>query len=119
MTWEEVCDDPCLQDLPYKIELNKWGNIEMSPAKFYHSEFQGRIAYLLQTLKPDGSVATECAIETSDNTKVADVTWISYARRRTSAARGRQLRRGARDLRGGCLHEQLGGGANAQGQPLH
>ena len=33
MTWEEVCADPSLQDLSYKIELNKWENIEMSPAK--------------------------------------------------------------------------------------
>lgn len=83
MTWEEVCADPLLQDLPYKIELNKWGNIEMSPAKSYHSEFQAEIAHVLRTLKPDGAAATECAIETTENTKVADVAWISYARRRT------------------------------------
>ena len=36
MTWEEVLADRSLQDLPYKIELNKWGNIEMSPAKNRH-----------------------------------------------------------------------------------
>ena len=48
MTWEEVCNDRSLQDLPYKIELNKWGNIEMSPVRARHGEFQFRIAYLLQ-----------------------------------------------------------------------
>ena len=88
MTWEEVCADPALQDLPYKIELNKWGNIEMSPAKLYHGEFQGRIAHLLQTLKPDGTAVTECAVQTSENIKVPDVAWISYSRRRTASPRG-------------------------------
>lgn len=82
MTWEEVCADPNLQDLPYKIELNQWGNIEMSPAKSYHFEFQLRIGYLLQSLLPDGVAVTECAIETSEKTKVADVAWVSRERRR-------------------------------------
>ena len=27
MHWSEIIDDPALQDLPYKIELNKWGVI--------------------------------------------------------------------------------------------
>jgi hypothetical protein len=30
--WSELCRDPSLEDLPYKIELNAWGKIEMSPA---------------------------------------------------------------------------------------
>ncbi|MDP2834377.1 MAG: hypothetical protein Q8Q28_13995 [Pseudomonadota bacterium] len=30
MQWSEVIADPALRDLPYKIELNKWGIIEMS-----------------------------------------------------------------------------------------
>ena len=82
MTWEEVCADPSLQDLPYKIELNRWGNIEMSPTKSYHFEFQGEIARLLGNLLPDGVVVPECAIETSEGTKVADVAWVSRERRR-------------------------------------
>ena len=40
MTWDEVLADRCLQDLPYKIELNRWGNIEMSPARNRHGRFQ-------------------------------------------------------------------------------
>ena len=87
MTWEEVCADPSLQDLPYKIELNKWGNIEMSPAKIYHGEFQSQIAHLLQTQRPDGISITECPVETAENTKVPDVTWISYSRRRAASPR--------------------------------
>ena len=80
MTWDEVCADPLLQDLPYKIELNKWGNIEMSPARNRHGEFQGKINYLLQSLKPEGLTITECAIQTTENVKVPDVAWISFTR---------------------------------------
>ena len=82
MTWEEVCADPSLQDLPYKIELNKWGNIEMSPARSRHSEYQGEIERLLWTLKEDGRVIPECAVETAENVKVPDVVWVSLERRR-------------------------------------
>ena len=31
MTWEEICDDPILADLPFKIESDQWGNVIMSP----------------------------------------------------------------------------------------
>jgi hypothetical protein len=36
MRWEEVCADRQLQDLPFKIELNKWGQIVVSPVKIKH-----------------------------------------------------------------------------------
>ena len=32
MQWQEVIAHPSLQDLPFKIELNEYGKIEMSPA---------------------------------------------------------------------------------------
>ena len=80
MTWEEVCNDRSLQDLPYKIELNKWGNIEMSPARNRHGKFQAEIAYLLRVRMLEGFTVTECAIETAENVKVPDVAWTSYER---------------------------------------
>ena len=80
MRWEEVCEDRQLQDLPFKIELNKWGQIVMSPVKIKHSFYQGRIQRLLQFLLTTGEVMPECAIETSDGVKVADVVWCSIAR---------------------------------------
>ncbi len=85
MTWEEVCADPCLQDLPYKIELNKWGNIEMSPARSRHSEYQGEIQSLLRMLKQGGIAFPECAVETAENVKVPDVVWVSSERRRRTS----------------------------------
>ena len=79
MNWEEVCEHPDLQNLPFKIELNAQGKIIMSPAKVYHSILQGEIAALLKQHDKTGKVLTECAIKTHKGTKVADVAWISKA----------------------------------------
>ncbi|MDZ8080740.1 MAG: Uma2 family endonuclease [Nostoc sp. DcaGUA01] len=80
MRWEEVCENKQLQDLPFKIELNKWGQIVMSPVKIKHSFYQGRIQRLLESLLHTGEVMPECAINTSDSVKVADVIWSSDER---------------------------------------
>ena len=87
MNWLEVCEDKRLQNLPYKIELNRWGKIEMSPHRREHSLFQGEIAYLLRNLLPSGLALSECAIETAENVKVADVAWASRPRWESMADR--------------------------------
>ena len=43
MLWNDVINSPYLRDLPFKIELNKWGKIEMSPASNVHGHQQGKI----------------------------------------------------------------------------
>jgi Uma2 family endonuclease len=80
MRWEEVCENKQLQDLPFKIELNKCGQIVMSPVKIKHSFYQGRIQRLLESFLRTGEVMPECAIDTSDGVKVADVVWCSEER---------------------------------------
>jgi Uma2 family endonuclease len=80
MKWEEVCKNQQLQNLPFKIELNKWGQIVMSPVKIKYSFYQGRIQRLLESLLQTGEVMPECAIDTSDGVKVADVVWCSNER---------------------------------------
>ncbi len=77
MNWQDVCADPHLQDLPYKVELNRFGQIVMSPASNQHGRYQTRIAAALLTSMPGGEVITECSVETTDGTKVADVAWGS------------------------------------------
>ena len=77
MQWPEICANKSLQDLPFKIELNKWGQIVMSPAKPKHSILQGLIAQLLNSKITKGMAFPECAIQTKDNVKVADVVWAS------------------------------------------
>lgn len=77
MEWAEVIDNPLLQNLPFKIELNKFGKLLMSPASNRHGRIQGRLAGLLWNSLPGGEVITECSIQTSDGVKVADVVWAS------------------------------------------
>lgn len=82
MNWEEVCADENLAGLPYKIELNRWGQIVMSPADYQHSSFQGEILRLLNQFLPEGRAIPVCAVDTSEKTKVPDVVWISPERQR-------------------------------------
>jgi Uma2 family endonuclease len=76
MQWQDVIADPCLNDLPYKIELNQLGRIEMSPTSFIHSAFQAEIAKQLG-VQLGGRVFTELAIQTTHGVKVPDVAWAT------------------------------------------
>lgn len=77
MDWQDVCEHPSLQDLPFKIELNEKGEIVMNAVRVIHSLYQGEIEYLLRTLLKEGRTLPECAIKTSRGTKVADVAWAA------------------------------------------
>jgi Uma2 family endonuclease len=77
MEWIDVIENPQLKDLPYKIELNKFGKLLMSPASNEHGRIQSRLASMLINKLPKGEVITECSIQTSDGVKVADVAWLS------------------------------------------
>ena len=77
MEWSDVIADPCLQDLPYKIELNEYGAIVMTPASNRHGQQQIEIGYLLKLQGPDGRTLVECSIDTKSGVKVADVAWLS------------------------------------------
>ena len=79
MNWSELCRDKNLQDLPYKIELNKEGKIVMSPTRNRHGYLAGKITRLLGQLMKEGEVLVELAVETSDGTRVADVAWVTAA----------------------------------------
>lgn len=73
MTWEEVCADPNLQELPYKVETDRFGRIVMSPTHNRHSINQSAVMSWLQRQRPDWVVAVEFAIETGGGVKVPDV----------------------------------------------
>jgi Uma2 family endonuclease len=79
MTWQEVISHPSLQDLPFKIELNAKGVIEMSPATNWHGLYQQEIGRLLFELLPHGRCVSEASIQTSDGVRVADVVWADAA----------------------------------------
>lgn len=80
MEWSEVIAHPSLRDLPFKIELNEYGEIVMTPTRLKHSAYQLKIGSLMQMLRHDGITLTECAIKTRQGTKVADVAWFSLER---------------------------------------
>lgn len=77
LRWDEICSDASLQDLPYKIELNAWGKIEMSPASNRHGRLQAALAAEFTRQLPDGMTLTECSVLTSIGIRVPDVVWAS------------------------------------------
>jgi Uma2 family endonuclease len=77
MEWAEVISNPFLQNLPFKIELNRFGKILMTPASNQHGRIQGQMAANLINKLPNGEVITECSIQTPEGVKVADVAWAS------------------------------------------
>ncbi len=77
MNWAEVVAHPSLQDLPFKIELNEYGQVVMNPVKIKHSFYQSKISNMMGEMRPDGVTLTECAIWTRKGTKCADAAWIS------------------------------------------
>lgn len=78
MDWASVINDPFLKDLPFKIELDKWGKILMSPASNSHGSLQFETgAKIRDSKKGKGKVITECSIQTREGVKVADVAWAS------------------------------------------
>ena len=81
MTWEEICADPILADLPYKIESDRWGNVIMSPpAGANHCDYQGEILAALLRLKPGGRARAEYPLRTNQGVKAIDVAWVSKER---------------------------------------
>jgi Uma2 family endonuclease len=79
MRWADVIDNPLLQNLPFKIELNRWGRIEMSPASNQHGAVKSDLVAELRRRR-GGRVISGCSIQTEDGVRVADVAWISNQR---------------------------------------
>jgi len=77
MEWSEVIENPLLNNLPFKIELNKWGQLLMSPASNHHGRLQYMLGSRLEKEYQGGVVIMECSIQTTEGVKVADVVWAS------------------------------------------
>jgi Uma2 family endonuclease len=75
--WRHLAEDPLVAAIPYKLELNERGSIEVSPAAPRHAFLQAFVARELQRLLPAGSSFTECPIETEIGIRVPDVVWAS------------------------------------------
>ena len=79
LTWEELCADPSLRDLPYRIELNALNQIVMSPLHLRHGRYRFELGKMLERFLPSGRATIEAAVSTSDNMKVPDVIWAPHA----------------------------------------
>lgn len=77
MRWNELLQDQTLHNLPYKVELNAWGEIVMSPRSNKLVRFQTEIAMILQSHGARGQTLIKCAIGTEDEVNVPDVAWCS------------------------------------------
>jgi Uma2 family endonuclease len=77
MEWQQVINNSLLQNLPFKIELDKWGKILMSPASNNHGRWQFEVGTMIKQKKQSGVIVMECSIKTSEGIKVADVAWLS------------------------------------------
>lgn len=75
--WQELIDNPFFRDIPYKVELNKFGQILMSPASNRHGVLQFKVGNKIEKIKRSGVVITECSVLTGEGVKVADVAWLS------------------------------------------
>ena len=75
--WEELQHDPSLQALPYKIELNAWGKVEMSPASVRHGQHQAALAEAFRQKLGHGTTITGCPILTDIGIRVPDLAWAS------------------------------------------
>jgi len=75
--WRRLADDPLVAAIPYKLELNERGSIEVSPAAPRHALLQAFVARELQRLLPAGTSFTECPVETEIGVRVPDVVWAS------------------------------------------
>ena len=77
--YEKLCDDPCMANVPGKIELDAWGRVMMTPPPaYYHGLVQARLTKTLSAL-PGGEVAVETPIATATGVFAADITWASDA----------------------------------------
>lgn len=74
--WQDVLTDPLFKQTPYRVELNRWGTIEMTPVKPHHSRVAKRLAQALERAL-GGEAYTELAIALTSGLRVPDVAWCS------------------------------------------
>jgi Uma2 family endonuclease len=78
--WEEIGEDPALQNLPYKVETNQRGQIVLTPPKAQHSDLRGRVLDTLRDVGSEGRGLPEFPIATPAGVRVPDVVWMPGGR---------------------------------------
>ena len=79
MQWADVLADATLRDLPFKVELNARGVVEMSPTSTWQGRQRTRVIQELTRCFPEGEILSRPAIQTVNGVRVPDVAWRSAA----------------------------------------
>ncbi|HEX7237722.1 MAG TPA: Uma2 family endonuclease [Gammaproteobacteria bacterium] len=75
--WRQLAGDPLVAAIPFKVELNEKGAIEVSPPTTRHAFLQAHVSRELARQRPDGTTFTECPVETEIGMRIPDVVWAS------------------------------------------
>ena len=75
--WRQLAGDPLVAAIPFKVELNEKGAIEVSPPTTRHAFLQSFVSHELRLQRPDGTMFTECPVETEIGMRIPDVVWAS------------------------------------------
>jgi len=75
--WQQLARDPLVAAIPFKVELNEKGAIEVSPPTTRHAFLQAFVAHELKQQRPEGTTFTECPVETDIGMRIPDVVWAS------------------------------------------
>jgi Uma2 family endonuclease len=78
--WQELCRDPSLNDLPYKTETNRRGQLILTPVSVSRSTRMSEVMRALDGCLSEGESYPSFAIATPRGTKVPDVVWASGGR---------------------------------------
>jgi Uma2 family endonuclease len=75
--WLQMLDDPLVAAIPFKVELNERGAIEVSPPGTRHAVLQAFVIGELRTQLPHGTTFGECGVVTQIGVRVPDAAWAS------------------------------------------
>jgi Uma2 family endonuclease len=75
--WRDLAEDAAVAAIPFKVELNEKGAIEVSPPTTRHAFLQSFVAHALKLQRPEGTTFTECPVETEIGIRIPDVVWAS------------------------------------------
>jgi Uma2 family endonuclease len=75
--WEQLADDPLLAAIPFKVELNEKGAIEISPPTGRRAALQAHVAHEVNRHRPDGATFIDYPVETEIGLRIPDVAWAS------------------------------------------
>jgi len=75
--WQELMNNPFFQDVPYKVELNKFGQILMSPASNRHGILKFKVAKEIERKKKVGTIDFNSSVSTNKGVSVAGIAWLS------------------------------------------